>query len=146
MKRVLVVEDEASIREMVALNLRMNGMEAVEAESAEAALERNNALEAVPAMAEVGKPEQPPLRIPRFPTEPPALPLRVIIQRDQALPPLHRGVFDAAIAALGTILEIPGDSVRWLQRSAGLPQTGVIDHVTWEMLSRLYPAVLGDGT
>ena len=39
MKRVLVVEDEASIREMVALNLRMNGMEAVEAESAEAALE-----------------------------------------------------------------------------------------------------------
>ena len=38
MKRVLVVEDETSIREMIALNLRMNGMEAVEAESAEQAL------------------------------------------------------------------------------------------------------------
>jgi DNA-binding response OmpR family regulator len=39
MKRVLVVEDETSIREMIALNLRMNGMEAVEADSAERALE-----------------------------------------------------------------------------------------------------------
>ena len=39
MKRVLVVEDEASIREMVALNLRLHGMEAIEAESAEQALE-----------------------------------------------------------------------------------------------------------
>lgn len=38
MKRVLVVEDEASIREMIALNLRRNGMEALEAESAEDAL------------------------------------------------------------------------------------------------------------
>ena len=33
-----VVEDEANIREMIALNLRLTGMEAVEAESAEAAL------------------------------------------------------------------------------------------------------------
>ncbi len=39
MKRVLVVEDEASIREMIALNLRLHGMEAIEAESAERALE-----------------------------------------------------------------------------------------------------------
>lgn len=38
MIRVLVVEDEANIREMIALNLRLAGMEAVEAESAEAAL------------------------------------------------------------------------------------------------------------
>lgn len=38
MLRVLVVEDEASIREMIALNLRLAGIEAVEAESAEAAL------------------------------------------------------------------------------------------------------------
>ena len=37
MVRVLVVEDEANIREMIALNLRLAGMEAVEAESAEAA-------------------------------------------------------------------------------------------------------------
>ena len=36
MVKVLVVEDEASIREMIALNLRLAGMEAVEAESAEA--------------------------------------------------------------------------------------------------------------
>ena len=35
MVRVLVVEDEANIREMIALNLRLTGMEAVEAESAE---------------------------------------------------------------------------------------------------------------
>ena len=39
MKRVLVVEDEASIREMVALNLKMVGWEVVEAPSAERALE-----------------------------------------------------------------------------------------------------------
>ena len=31
MVKVLVVEDEASIREMIALNLRLAGMEAVEA-------------------------------------------------------------------------------------------------------------------
>ena len=39
MKRVLVVEDEASIREMVALNLKMAGWEVVEAPSTERALE-----------------------------------------------------------------------------------------------------------
>ena len=39
MKRVLVVEDEASIREMVALNLKMAGWAVLEAESAAAALE-----------------------------------------------------------------------------------------------------------
>ena len=39
MKRVLVVEDEASIHEMVALNLKMAGWEVVEAPSAERALE-----------------------------------------------------------------------------------------------------------
>ncbi len=39
MKRVLVVEDEASIREMVALNLKMAGWGVVEAPSAERALE-----------------------------------------------------------------------------------------------------------
>ena len=38
MKRVLVVEDEASIREMIALNLRMHHFDVLEAESAEAAL------------------------------------------------------------------------------------------------------------
>ena len=39
MVKVLVVEDEASIREMVALNLKMAGWEVVEAPSAERALE-----------------------------------------------------------------------------------------------------------
>ena len=39
MKRVLVVEDEASIREMVARNLKMAGWEVIEAPSAERALE-----------------------------------------------------------------------------------------------------------
>lgn len=40
MKRVLVVEDEDSIREMVALNLKMKGWEVLEAPSAERALEQ----------------------------------------------------------------------------------------------------------
>lgn len=39
MRRVLVVEDEDSIRELIALNLRMAGWEALQAESAERALE-----------------------------------------------------------------------------------------------------------
>ena len=38
MVKVLVVEDEASIREMIALNLRRAGMEVLEAGSAEEAL------------------------------------------------------------------------------------------------------------
>lgn len=38
MAKVLIVEDEASIREMIALNLYLAGMEALEAESAEQAL------------------------------------------------------------------------------------------------------------
>lgn len=46
MIRVLVVEDEANIREVIALNLRLAGIDAVEAESAEAAL---NLLEQSPA-------------------------------------------------------------------------------------------------
>ena len=37
MKRILVVEDEASIRELVALNLKMTGWEVLEAPSAERA-------------------------------------------------------------------------------------------------------------
>jgi len=40
MVKVLVVEDEAAIREMIALNLSLAGMEPVEAESAEEALEK----------------------------------------------------------------------------------------------------------
>ncbi len=39
MRRVLVVEDEESIRELIALNLRMAGWEALQADSAERALE-----------------------------------------------------------------------------------------------------------
>ena len=39
MKRILVVEDEASIRELVALNLKMTGWEVLEATSAERAQE-----------------------------------------------------------------------------------------------------------
>lgn len=39
MKRILVVEDEQSIREMIALNLTMTGWDVVEAESAERALQ-----------------------------------------------------------------------------------------------------------
>ena len=39
MKRILVVEDEAAIREMVALNLKRAGWDVLEAPSAERALE-----------------------------------------------------------------------------------------------------------
>ncbi|MEG2053525.1 MAG: response regulator, partial [Oscillospiraceae bacterium] len=39
MRRILVVEDENSIREMIALNLNIANFEVVEADSAEAALE-----------------------------------------------------------------------------------------------------------
>ena len=39
MRKVLVVEDESGIREMIALNLRLTGTEALEAESAEKALQ-----------------------------------------------------------------------------------------------------------
>ena len=39
MKRVLVVEDETSIRELIALNLRMAGYEVLEAPTAERGLE-----------------------------------------------------------------------------------------------------------
>ncbi|MDD6320680.1 MAG: response regulator transcription factor [Oscillospiraceae bacterium] len=42
MKRILVVEDEASIRELVTLNLKMAGWEVLEAASAEQALELMN--------------------------------------------------------------------------------------------------------
>lgn len=30
------------------------------------------------------------------------------------------------------------DNVRWLQRAAGLEETGVMDRMTWDVLSRLY--------
>ena len=39
MKRVLLVEDEASIRELEVLNLKMSGWEVLEAPTAERALE-----------------------------------------------------------------------------------------------------------
>ena len=39
MRRVLVVEDEESIRELIALNLRMAGYEVLEAGSAEKGLD-----------------------------------------------------------------------------------------------------------
>ncbi len=42
MRRVLVVEDEKSIRKMIALNLRMSGWEVLEAESAEQGLDLLN--------------------------------------------------------------------------------------------------------
>ena len=40
MRKVLVVEDESSIRELIALNLRMAGWDVLEAESAERGLQR----------------------------------------------------------------------------------------------------------
>ena len=34
--------------------------------------------------------------------------------------------------------ERSADNVRWLQRRAGLEETGVLDQPTWDALSRLY--------
>lgn len=34
--------------------------------------------------------------------------------------------------------EVSADNIRWVQRAAGLEQTGVLDRQTWDMLSRLY--------
>lgn len=113
---------------------------------AEAALERSGIDAAVQTGAFGSGTGMPSQTVPRFPTEPPALPLRVIIQRERPLAERHRGVFDAAAAALATVMEVPQDVPRWLQRSAGLPETGVVDRATWDVLSRLYPAVMGDGS
>ena len=33
---------------------------------------------------------------------------------------------------------VSADNIRWLQRAAGLPQTGCMDTATWDMLSHLY--------
>lgn len=30
------------------------------------------------------------------------------------------------------------DDIRWLQKAAGLPETGCMDTATWDVLSRLY--------
>ncbi len=76
----------------------------------------------------------------------PAVPLRMIVQRGQPLSALHQLMFDAGIEALRSVLDVPADGVRWLQNRAALPETGVADRATWDALSRLYPAVLGDGS
>ena len=92
----------------------------------------------------------------------PARPLRVIFQRDTCIRPGERNVhlypYQAALCALGTVLEMPPlqvtgvhdaacvDATRWLQRQAALPESGEVDKNTWDILSRVYPAVLGDGT
>ena len=85
-------------------------------------------------------------RVPAFARDGEAQPLRVIIQRGQAMQPIHQGVFNAAVEALRTVLYIPQDAPRWLQEAARLPQTGVVDRATWDALSDLYPAILGDGS
>lgn len=34
--------------------------------------------------------------------------------------------------------DVSAENARWLQRAGGLPQTGIMDHQTWDVLSRLY--------
>ena len=69
-----------------------------------------------------------------------------------------RAGYQAALMALGTVLDVPPLTVtgtqdaqseaatRWLQERACLPVNGVVDRRTWDAASRLYPAVLGDGS
>ena len=52
-KRVLVAEDEKSIRELVVFNLKRNGYEAVEAENGSAALKERSTM-VCPAVTEDG--------------------------------------------------------------------------------------------
>lgn len=91
----------------------------------------------------------------------PARLLQVILQRDLQIQPgerqAHLYLFQAALMALGLVLDVPPLQVtgvhdrasvaatRWLQKQAGLKETGVVDRDTWDAVSRLYPAVLGDG-
>ena len=91
-----------------------------------------------------------------------AIPLRVVFQRGQTIGPeeqhMHLYPYQAALAALSTVLDVPTLTVtgtndhacqtatRWLQQRAGLPSDGVVDKATWDALSCLYPAVLGDGS
>ena len=91
-----------------------------------------------------------------------AHPLRVVVQRNARIAPgdshLHLYPYQAALMALGTVLDVPPLTVtgtqdaqseaatRWLQERACLPVNGVVDRRTWDAASRLYPAVLGDGS
>lgn len=91
----------------------------------------------------------------------PAKPLRVIFQRDTCIHPGEKNVqlypYQAALCALGTVLNVPKLSVtgvhdeasveatRWLQERAAMPCDGMVTKSTWDAVSSLYPAVLGDG-
>ena len=90
-----------------------------------------------------------------------ALPLRVIFQRGERILPgqthLHLYPYQAALLALGNVMDVPTlrvtgrhdqasqDATRWLQHRAELPEDSVVDKRTWDAVSRLYPAVMGDG-
>ena len=41
-------------------------------------------------------------------------------------------------AATGVHGETSADNIRWVQRAAGLEETGILDRQSWDMLSRLY--------
>lgn len=91
-----------------------------------------------------------------------AIPLRVVFQRGCSIGPderhMHLYPYQAALAALSAVLDVPPlrvtgtndrasqTATRWLQQRAGLPATGQVDKATWDALSCLYPAVLGDGS
>ena len=71
------------------------------------------------------------------------------IQPGQTAPVLHpiQGMFRALSDTLEEISATPSTGVldegtaanlRWLQRHAGLPETGALDQSTWEMLVRLF--------
>ncbi len=38
--------------------------------------------------------------------------------------------------------QVSSDNVRWLQRAAGLEETGIMDWITWGFLSRLYEVLI----
>ena len=46
----------------------------------------------------------------------------------------------------GTYGEELSDAVIWVQKRAGLPQTGDINRATWKYIARLYRTTVGDGT
>ena len=93
----------------------------------------------------------------------PAEPLAVILQPGQVI---RRGEDNAQIYMIngvmlaisryfpsmpraetgGTYGEELSDAVIWVQKRAGLPQTGDINRATWKYIARLYRTTVGDGT
>lgn len=133
-------------------------------ENTERALRQFQALQGLPVTGQADYDTWTALRTAHFAAERElahALPLRVIFQRGERILPgqahLHLYPYQAALVALGNVLDVPPlrvtgrhdqasqEATRWLQLRSELPVDGVVDKPTWDAVSWLYPAVMGDG-